>query len=649
MTRKNLSGLVAIVFVLGAAALAQGELPPLIPREVLLGNPVKAAPQISPDGTRLSFLAPSPEGVLNVWVRTIGKDDDAQVTKDTHRGIRIYLWAQDGKHLLYLQDVGGDENFHVYSVDLGSRVIRDMTPFAGIRAEGVILDRKHPNEMLVGLNLRDRRVFDIYRVDFTTGAVVPDTANPGDVVAWQTDPDFEIRGAMARNPKDGSTILRVRDRKDAPWRDLVAWPFGENGGVEDFTVDGKALFVETSIGSDTTRLVKVDAATGKELETIASNPRCDVSGVLVQPDTHEVQAVTFNYLKTEWRAIDPNLRDDLAAIAAIHRGVFAIQSRDAADRNWVVAFSSDNGPAAWYAYHRETRKADFLFVSQPDLENAGLAAMEPVVIKARDGYELVAYLTLPPGIEAHNLPLVLNVHGGPWGRDNWGFRPDVQWFANRGYACLQVNFRGSTGFGKKFLNAGNGQWGVGSMQHDLTDAVRWAIDKGIADPKRVCIYGGSYGGYATLAGLTFTPELYACGVDIVGPSHIKTLFASIPPYWAPIKSEFLLRVGDPEKDDALDRRISPLFHVDAIRAPLLIGQGANDPRVNINESNQIVEAMRARKLPVTYVVYTDEGHGFARPANRLDFNGRTEEFLAKFLGGRAEPWREVKGSAVEVK
>ncbi|MGD1146870.1 MAG: S9 family peptidase [Thermoanaerobaculaceae bacterium] len=649
MTRKTLSGLVAIVIVLGAAALAQGELPPLIPREVLFGNPVKAAPQISPDGTRLSFLAPSPEGVLNVWVRTIGKDDDAQVTRDTHRGIRTHFWAQDGKHLLYQQDVGGDENFHVYSVDLGSNVIRDMTPFAGIRAEGVILDRKHPNEMLVGLNLRDRRVFDIYRVDLTTGAVLPDTVNPGDVVAWQTDPDFEIRGAMARNPKDGSTILRVRDRRDAPWRDLVVWPFGENGGVEDFTADGKALFVESSIGSDTTRLVKVDAATGKELETIASNPRCDVSGVLVQPDTHEVQAVTFNYLKTEWRAIDPNLRDDLAAIGAIHRGVFAIQSRDAADRNWVVAFSSDNGPVAWYAYHRDTHKADFLFVNQPELEKAGLAAMEPVVIKARDGYELVAYLTLPVGIEAHNLPLVLNVHGGPWGRDNWGFRPDVQWFANRGYACLQVNFRGSTGFGKKFLNAGNGQWGVGSMQDDLTDAVRWAIGKGIADPKRVCIYGGSYGGYATLAGLAFTPELYACGVDIVGPSHIKTLFASIPPYWAPIKSEFLLRVGDPEKDDALDRRISPLFHVDAIRAPLLIGQGANDPRVNINESNQIVEAMRARKLPVTYIVYADEGHGFARPANRLDFNGRTEEFLARYLGGRAEPWREVKGSAAEVK
>ena len=344
----------------------------------------------------------------------------------------------------------------------------------------MILDRKHPNEMLVGLNLRDRRVFDIYRVDLTTGAVVPDTVNPGDVVAWQTDPDFVIRGAMARNPKDGSTILRVRERRDAPWRDLVVWPFGENGGVEDFTADGKALFVETSIGSDTTRLVKVDAATGKELETIASNPKCDISGVLVQPDTHEVQAVTFNYLTTEWRAIDPNLRDDLAAIGGIHHGVFAIQSRDAADRNWVVAFSSDSGPAAWYAYHRDTRKADFLFVSQPELEKAGLAAMEPVVIKSRDGYELVAYLTLPAGIEAHNLPLVLNVHGGPWGRDNWGFRPDVQWLANRGYACLQVNFRGSTGFGKKLLNAGNGQWGVGSMQHDLTDAVRWAIGKGIA-------------------------------------------------------------------------------------------------------------------------------------------------------------------------
>ncbi|MDD8013632.1 MAG: S9 family peptidase [Acidobacteriota bacterium] len=309
----------------------------------------------------------------------------------------------------------------------------------------------------------------------------------------------------------------------------------------------------------------------------------------------------------------------------------------------------DDGPVAWYAYDRGSKKAELLFVNQPDLAKYTLAKMEPVVIKVRDGFQLVSYLTLPLGSKGKNLPLVLNVHGGPWGRDGWGYDPEAQWFANRGYACLQVNFRASTGFGKKFLHAGDKQWGVGSMQNDLTDAVKWAIAKGIADPKKVCIYGGSYGGYATLAGLVFTPELYACGVDIVGPSNVKTLFESMPSYWAPFKKQFVLQVGDVENDEAFNRKISPLFHASNIRVPLIVAQGANDPRVNIREADQIVKAMRDKNLPVTYVVYTDEGHGFARPNNRLDFYGRVEEFLAKHLGGRSEPWQKIEGSSAEVR
>jgi len=637
------------VLLVGAATTAWAELPPLIPREVLFGNPVKATPHISPDGTRLAYLAPSDKGVLNVWVRTIGKDDDTQLTNDTHRGIRFHMWAEDGKHLLYLQDVAGEENFHVYSADLDTKVVRDMTPFAGIRAEGLVLDRKNPDEMLVGLNLRDRGVFDMYRVDLGTGAVVPDTTNPGDVIAWATDPDFQIRAAVGKNPKDGSQTLRVRDAKDKPWRDLITWPFGENGGIDDFAADGKAAYLESSLGSETTRLIKVNVADGKELATLASNPKSDVGIVMIQPDAHVVEAVSFNVFKPAWEVLDKGVAEDFKALEQLHAGTFNVISRDRADRNWIVSYQVDNGPVAWYAYHRDTRKGELLFVNQPALEKATLASMQPVTIKARDGMELIGYLTLPVGVEGTKLPLVLDVHGGPWARDNFGYRPDAQWFANRGYACLQVNFRGSTGLGKKYLNSGNGGWGVGAMQHDLSDAVRWAIEKGIADPKRVAIYGGSYGGYATLAGLVFTPELYACGVDIVGPSNIRTLFASIPPYWAPLKSEFVLRVGDVEKDEALNERISPLYHVDAIHAPLLIGQGANDPRVNIRESSQIVEAMRAKKLPVDYVVYTDEGHGFARPENRLDFYGRTEDFLAKYLGGRAEPWKQVSGSTADVR
>ena len=649
MNRRLTVSLLALAVAVSCGAAAWAELPPLIPREVLVGNPEKAAPKISPDGTRLAYGAPSDKGVLNVWVRTIGKADDVQVTNDQVRTIRIFFWAEDGKHLFYMQDVGGDENFHVYAVNPETKVVRDLTPFQGIRAIGPIVDKKHPNEMLVGLNLRDRRVFDMHRIDLTTGAVALDTENPGDVTGWITDDAFQIRGAMAQNPKDASTTLRVRDAKGAPWRDLLTWPFGENGGGVGFTADGKAIYAETSIGADTTRLVKVDLATGKELGTIAVNPKVDIGGVVIHPDTKVVQAVGFNYFKNEWTVLDPSIKDDFAALAKVQRGEFYVTSRDRADRNWIVTYQTDDGPVAYYAYNRDSKKAEFLFVNQSALAKYTLAKMEGVVIKARDGMELVGYLTLPVGVEAKNLPFVLNVHGGPWGRDTWGYDPEAQWFANRGYATLQLNFRGSTGFGKAYLNSGNGQWGVGAMQDDLTDAVKWAIAKGIADPKRVCIYGGSYGGYATLAGLVFTPELYACGVDIVGPSNIQTLFASIPPYWAPIKSEFVMRVGDVEKDAELNKKISPLFHADKVRVPLIIAQGANDPRVNIKESDQMVEAMRAKGLKVDYVVYPDEGHGFARPNNRLDFYGRVDEFLAKHLGGRAEPWKQIEGSSASVR
>ncbi len=648
--RKRLTAFVAIGLLTLVAALpaVAGGAPELIPLDKLFGNPVKAGPQISPDGTRLSYLAPSDKGVLNVWVKTLGKDDDAQITNDTYRGIRIHMWAHDGKHVLYLQDVGGDENWHVYSTDLESKVVRDLTPFQGIRAQGINLDEDHPNEMLVGLNLRDRRVFDMYRVDLATGAIVLDTRNPGDVVGWITDDAFRIRGAMASNPADGSTILRVRDGADAAWREVAVWPFGEEGGAVAFTKDGKALWTETSIGSDTTRLVKMDAATGQELQVVAANPKCDIGGVMIHRKTREIQAVAFNYLRNEWTVLDPSIRADFEALAKVRRGEFYVGARDLADKNWIVVYQTDDGPVAWYLWRREAKQADFLFVNQPDLEKYALARMEPKVIRSRDGFDLVSYLTLPPGAEPKGLPLVLNVHGGPWARDGWGYNPEAQWLANRGYAVLQVNFRASSGFGKKFLNAGNGEWGA-AMQNDLTDAVKWAVAEGIADPKRVCIYGGSYGGYATLAGLVFTPDLYTCGVDIVGPSNIKTLLESIPPYWGPIKKQFVLRIGDVEKDEALNRKVSPLFHVDKIRVPLIIAQGANDPRVNIRESTQMVEAMRAKGLPVTYVVYPDEGHGFGRPNNRLDFYGRVDEFLAKHLGGRSLPFAKVEGATGELR
>ncbi len=626
-----------------------GRAPSLIPRDVLFGNPVKAAPRISPDGAKLAYLAPSDEGVLNVWVRTIGRNDEVQVTADSHRGIRKHLWAEDSRSVLYLQDADGDENWRVYAVDVGAKKVRELTPFPGVRAEDIKLDKDHPDEVLVALNLRDRRVFDMHRVSLRTGEAALDAENPGDVLDWITDAEFRIRAAMAQSPVDGGAILRTRDSDGAPWRDIQTWPFGENGGAFAFTKDGRALYAESSLSSDTTRLVKLDAATGAELETLAEDPRCDLGEVVIHPDSRIVQAAAFSYLRREWRVLDPAIEADFATLARGRRGEFQLISRDRADRNWIVAYETDDGPVAWWAYSRDSKKADLLFVNRPELEQFQLARREPVVIPARDGMKLPSYLTLPPGADPHRLPLVLNVHGGPWGRDSWGFDPEAQWLANRGYAVLQVNFRGSTGFGKRFLNAGDVQWGVGRMQQDLTDAVEWAMGEGIADPQRIGIFGGSYGGYATLAGLAFTPELYACGVDIVGPSNLKTLLESIPPYWAPVKKQMVLRMGDVEQDEALNRRISPLFHVEKIKAPLLIGQGANDPRVNIRESTQMVDAVRARKLDVTYVVYPDEGHGFARPDNRLDFYGRAEEFLARTLGGRAEPWRKIEGSTAELR
>jgi dipeptidyl aminopeptidase/acylaminoacyl peptidase len=638
-----------LVLSLAGMALAATTAAPveLIPRSVLFGNSQKSSLQISPDGQHLAFLAPSTQGVLNVWVQSVGKNDAAQVTDDRYRGIRQYGWAYDSRRLLYLQDNNGDENFHLYLVDLSSKVVRDLTPFQGIRAENFITEKKHPESMLVGLNLRNRELFDMYRVNLDSGAVELDTENPGTVMGWAADSSLTIRIATSMNPADGSTLIRVRDGQGQPWRDLLVLPFGENGGFLGFGPDEQTGYIETSLGADTSRLVLMDLKTGKEIKTISSDPRCDLGDVVIQPDRREVQAIVYDYLKPEYTVLDPTIKGDIDFLQKAHPGVMNIGARDNVDGKWVVTYMVEDGPIGYYLYDRAGKKLDITFESRPDLKKYTLAKMQSQVITARDGFKLVSYLTLPAGVEPKKLPMVLFVHGGPWGRDNWGYSGFVQFLANRGYAVLQVNFRGSTGFGKKFLNAGNLEWGVGKMQHDLTDGVQWAIKKGYADPKRVAIMGGSYGGYATLAGVTFTPELYACGVDIVGPSNIKTLLQSIPPYWAPMKQMFNKRVGEVEKDEALNQRISPLFHVDAIRAPLLIGQGKNDPRVNIREAEQIVNAMRAKKLFVKYIVYPDEGHGFARPENNLDFMGYVDEFLAKYLGGRCQAYEKVKGATGE--
>lgn len=624
------------------AAPAFAELPPLIPRDVLFGNPERTAPRISPDGKHLAYLAPDAKNVLQVWVRTIGEKDDRAVTSDEKRGIRQYFWAYDNKHLLYLQDVGGNEDFHLFATELATNKTRELTPYPGVRAQGVDLDQDHPNQVVVSLNKRNKAIFDAHRIDLTTGEDKLDTENPGNVIGWSTDNDYFVRGATTINP-DGSYDLLVRDAVDKPFRKLLHVEADDQGQIAFFGKDPNDVYVISSHGANTVRLLKLDGKTAKET-VVAEDKNYDLGGTFVERKTSRPLAVAFVKARTEWKVLDDSVKADFEAIAGIQRGDYSIISRTVDDQKWVVAHTRDDGPQAFHIYDRKTKKAEFLFTNQPKLDKYKLAQMEPVEYKAQDGLTIHGYLTRPIGVDAKNLPTVLLVHGGPWARDNWGLDPMAQWLANRGYAVLQVNYRGSTGYGKEFLNAGNREW-AGKMHQDLIDGVNWLTKEGISDPKKIAIAGGSYGGYATLVGLSFTPEVFCCGVDIVGPSSIPTLMRTIPAYWKPLMSLFTKRVGDLEKEEEFLNSRSPLYRADQITKPLLIGQGANDPRVKQAESDQIVKAIRDKKKEVQYVVYPDEGHGFARPENRLQFFAISEEFLGKHLGGRAEPMGEIKGAS----
>jgi dipeptidyl aminopeptidase/acylaminoacyl peptidase len=623
------------LLTLGIAALpALAELPPLIPRETLFGNPEKTQAKISPNGKLLAYLAPD-KGVLNVWVRTLGQEDDKVVTADKKRGIRIYDWQQDSEHVLYMQDFDGDENWHVYQTNLKTKNTRDLTPFQGVAAQGFSTDPNFPDQILVPLNIRDRRLHDMYRINLKNGAVEMDTENSGDVAGFTQDNQFRVRVAQVFLP-DGGTEIRVRDDEKSPWHTFLKWGPDESfGGVAAFTPDNRGVYLISSVDANAARLLEIELATGKQA-VIAEDRQYDVNGILTHPTKHTLEAVEFVRDKSEWMLIDKSLQADVDAIRKVHDGEFYIVSRDLEDETWIVNYVVDDGPIPFYVYDRTNKKATFLFSNRPALEKYKLAKMQPVSFPARDGMTIHGYLTLPVGLEPKNLPMVLNVHGGPWGRDTWGLDNEAQWLANRGYAVLQINFRGSTGYGKAFVNAGDREW-AGKMHADLIDGKNWAVKQGYADGKKVCIMGGSYGGYATLVGVTFTPDEFACGVDIVGPSNLVTLLSTIPPYWTPIKSLFKKRVGDLETEQEFLKSRSPLFKADQIKAPLLIGQGANDPRVKQAESDQIVAAMRKNRKPVEYIVFPDEGHGFARPENRLIFYAAAEPFLAKYLGGRAAP------------
>ena len=628
---------------------------PIIPRKVLFGNPDKIQPSLSPDGVHLAFLAPV-DGVLNIWVGPADDPDAARpVTHDRGRGIQEYFWAYTNKHILYIQDRDGDENWRIYSLDISNGRVQELTPLTGVQARIYNISHKFPSEILIGLNNRDARLHDVYRLNIETGELTLIVENTENFFVFLSDDMYNVRFAMRFTADGGMEMLKaVNGRWELFTRisqedSLTTVPLG-------FDKSGKILYMFDSRGRDTSALVALDLESGSQ-QVLFETPKADVSDVLIHPTERTVQAVAFTYERKHWHVLDTALADDFEYLQTVANGDIEVVSRTLDDRFWVVAYEVDNGPIRYYLYNRSQKQARFLFTNRKALEGIPLAKTYPVFIPARDGLTLVSYVTLPvwsdpdgDGRPSQPLPMVLLVHGGPWGRDRWGYEPVRQWLANRGYAVLNVNFRGSTGFGKKFINAGDREWG-GKMHDDLVDAVQWAISEKIADPNRIAIMGGSYGGYATLVGLTFTPELFACGVDICGPSNLVTFMNSIPPYWAPMIELFKKRVGDHTTEEGRQFLLSrsPLTYVDRIRKPLLIVQGANDPRVKQSESDQIVQTMQAKNIPVTYVLFPDEGHGFVRPENRLAFFAVAEVFLAQHLGGRYEPiGDDLKGSSIIV-
>jgi dipeptidyl aminopeptidase/acylaminoacyl peptidase len=640
----------ALVLLLSPAAWGAG-LPPLIPREVLFGNPERDQPRLSPDGKHLAWLAPDERGVLQLWVRPVDDEGGARkLTDDRQRGIRWYFWAWDDRTLLYMQDQLGNEVWHLYGVDVPTGNVRDYTPFQGVTAGHVRSSARRPGELLVQLNLRRREVFDVYLLDLRTGALVLKEENPGDVGAWFADEQLVVRAARSVRP-DGGTLLRWRTAPGAPWKTWREAGPGETLTLLGVARGGRSAVLLSSLGSETARVVE-DSPAGRP-RVLAEDARVDAreGDVLLHPVRDAVQAVAFDTGRKAWTLVDPALREDFEALARLSPGDFSVVSRDREDRRWVVSFIQDQAPRSFFLYERASRQGRLLFSTRPRLEGYTLAQTRSLTLPARDGLRLPAYLTLPPGVEPRGLPLVVLVHGGPWWRDVWGYDPEVQLLANRGYAVLQVNFRGSLGFGKSFLRAGARQWGR-KMQDDLTDGVAWAVREGLADPARVAIQGASYGGYAALAGATFTPDVYRCAVSLAGISNLETLVRSFPAH-AQIRGWWNERVGnvDDPADAELLRGASPVHAADRIRIPLLVGQGANDPRVTKAEAEQIVAATERNGKQGVYALYPDEGHGLARPENQLDFVARTEAFLAEHLGGRAEPMAGEKhpGSSVQLR
>ena len=629
---------------------------PLIPRSVIFGNPERVGAAVSPDGKYISFRAPR-DGVLNIWVVERGRPlaEARPLTAEKVRPIPQASWAANSEDILYVNDAGGDENYLLYAVNVRTGAQRLLTDFKGVRVTVYGTSLSRPDEVAIGINDRDKAFHDPHVLNVRTGALTKVLENTGRYATFLFDDGLRLRLAMRATKDGGFEILRWEGDKAVPF-ETVGFEDSQTTAPLAFSRDGRTLYWRESRARNTSAVLAIDVAT-QQRRVVGEDPRADVGGFIAHPATGLIQAYSVNYLKNEWRVVDASIKADVDFLNANLKGEWAVQSQTLDNRVWIVGNDPVTAPGRAMVYDRATKSLTQLYVGRPKLEGLALPDVCTVEIKSRDGLTLVSYLTLPLGSDPDGdcrpnapLPLVVNVHGGPWGRDTYGYDAESVWFANRGYASLRVNFRASTGFGKDFISKGDRAWGR-AMHDDLLDGMDWAVRNRVAQADKVGIYGGSYGGYAVLWGMTNTPERFACGVAIVAPSNLETLLNSIPPYWESFKEQMYRRVGDirTAEGKALLKERSPLTYVERINKPLLIGQGANDPRVKVAEADQIVAAMEAKRIPVTYVLYPDEGHGFARAPNRTSFYAVAEGFLSRCLGGRYEPvGNDFKGSSITV-